>query len=133
MREPGWQPDNGNRPHESAGAVAIGARDLLIAFNVELETGDVELARSIARKMREKTGGLERLRALGLTRGPDAVQVSFNITDFQATPVYRVVELVRALAAEEGVEVRRSELIGLIPRRALAETAAYYAHEGAPP
>jgi glutamate formiminotransferase len=129
MRDPDWRPDVGDRPHPRAGAVAIGARDVLIAFNVDLDTGDLELARSIASRLRERSGGLQTLRALGLRREPDVVQVSFNITDFEATPIYRVVELVRALAGERGVRIKRSELIGLVPRRALMETAAYYAGE----
>lgn len=119
-------PDVGDRPHPSAGAIAIGAREILVAFNVELASDNLGLARSIARALRERDGGLTTLRALGLRLRPGIVQVSFNLTDPEATPLYRIVELVRTLAAEAGVEVRRSELIGLIPRRALARTAAYY-------
>lgn len=126
MQKPGWAPDVGDCAHASAGAIAIGARNFLIAFNVDLESDDLEAARAIARMLREKSGGLQTLRALGLRRAPGVVQVSFNITDLDATPVYRVVELVRALAAERGIAIARSELIGLIPRRALAHTAAYY-------
>lgn len=128
-REPGGKPDVGEGAHASAGAIAIGARPFLIAFNVDLASGDLELARSIARTLRERSGGLGTLRALGLMRAPNAAQVSFNITDFEVTPIYRVVELVRALAAEQGVAILRSELIGLAPRRALSQTGAYYAHE----
>lgn len=119
-------PDVGDRPHASAGAIAIGARDILVAFNVELDSDNLRLARSIARTLRERNGGLTTLRALGLRLRPGVVQVSFNLTDVEATPLYRIVELVRALAAEAGVQIRRSELIGLVPRRALARTAAYY-------
>jgi glutamate formiminotransferase len=127
VQNPADSPDVGDLPHASAGAIAVGAREFLVAFNVDLATEDLALAREIAKTLRERTGGLQTLRALGLVRGPDVVQVSFNITDFAATPIYRVVELVRALAAERGVEVARSELIGLVPRQAVRETAAYYA------
>ena len=131
VRRGGIPFDNGDAAHTSAGAIAIGARQFLVAFNVELATGDLELARSIARRIRERDGGLRTLRALGLARAPGVVQVSFNITDFEATPIYRVVELVRTLAAESGVAIVRSELIGLAPRKALQATAAYYAGDEA--
>ena len=131
VRRGGIPLDVGAHAHESAGAIAIGARDFLVAFNVELATGDVALARSIARMLRERDGGLTTLRALGLARAPGIVQVSFNITDPEATPLYRVVELVRALAAQAGIGIVRSELIGLVPRKALQATAAYYAHDEA--
>jgi glutamate formiminotransferase len=131
VRRGGIPLDVGERTHESAGAIAVGARDFLVAFNVELATGDVELARTIARMLRERDGGLTTLRALGLARAPGVVQVSFNITDPEATPLYRVVELVRALGAESGIEIVRTELIGLVPRKALQATAAYYAHDEA--
>lgn len=121
---PEWQPDYGDvAKHASAGAVAVGARDLLIAFNVELATGDVGLARSIARGIRERDGGLPGLRALGLRLRDDLVQVSLNVTDYRATPLHRVVETIRALAARAGVAIVRSELIGVLPYEAV-ETAA---------
>jgi glutamate formiminotransferase len=126
MQEPGWAADIGDRVHPSAGAIAIGARKFLIAYNVDLRSDDLELARSIARMLRERSGGLQTLRALGLRLSPGVVQVSFNITDMDATPIYRVVELVRRLAEEHGVAIERSELIGLVPRRALIDSAAYY-------
>lgn len=131
VRRGGIPFDNGDTAHPTAGAIAIGAREFLIAFNVELATGDIEVARTIARRLRARDGGLHTLRALGLRRDAGAVQVSFNITDVEATPIYRVVELVRALAAESGITVVRSELIGLVPRTALQATAAYYARDEA--
>ena len=132
LRSAGGEPDVGDVPHASAGAIAVGARPFLVAFNVDLATDDVRLAHKIARTLRERDGGLRTLRAIGLARGPGVVQVSFNITDFDAVPVYRVVELVRALAAEHGVGIARSELIGLIPRRAVLDSAAYYAGDESP-
>jgi glutamate formiminotransferase len=122
-----WAFDYGDLPHPRAGAIAIGARPLLVAFNVELETGDIGVARRIARILRERDGGLRTLRALAVRLTDDRVQVSFNITDYAATPLYRVRELVRRLAAREGVVTGRSELIGLAPAEAIAVTAAAYA------
>jgi len=124
-----WQFDYGDVAHASAGAIAIGARPLLLAFNVELATGDLAFARSIARTLRETGGGLRTLRALGIALPNDRVQVSFNITDIEATPVERVAELVRVMAARAGVAVARTELIGLIPEAAIDRAArAYRAH-----
>jgi glutamate formiminotransferase / 5-formyltetrahydrofolate cyclo-ligase len=125
-RDPQWTFDYGDAPHESAGVIAIGARPFLLAFNVELRSGDLALARSIARGMRESSGGLRTLKALGIRLAPDVVQVSFNLTDVDAIPLYRVRELVRLAAKRHGVSLRRSELIGLAPRRAIIRTAAAY-------
>ena len=110
----------------SAGAIAIGARPLLIAFNVELNSADLGLARAIARSLRERNGGLRTFARSGLRLAPDVVQVSFNLTDSTRSPFYRVRELVRLAAGRHGVRSRRSELIGLAPRRAIARTAAAY-------
>lgn len=129
-RDPQWRFDYGDIPHPAAGAIAIGARPILVAFNVELETGDLAVARRIALLLRERDGGLRTLRALGIRLSAQRVQVSFNITDFRATPLYRVRELVRRLAARAGVATGRSELIGLAPREAIEWTArAYAAHD----
>ena len=125
-RDPRWRPDFGDEAHPSAGAIAVGAREVLIAFNVELRTGELAVARRIARALRERDGGLRTLRALGIALGPGRVQVSFNITDYRATPVYRIVELVRILAAREGVAVAGCELIGLAPQAAIDESARFY-------
>jgi glutamate formiminotransferase len=126
-RDPRWAFDYGDEPHATAGAIAIGARSFLLAFNVELQSGDLALARRIAATLRERGGGLRTLRALGLRLSAGVVQVSFNLTDVDAVPLYRVRELVRLAAARHGVPVGRSELIGLAPRRTLARTARFYA------
>jgi glutamate formiminotransferase len=124
---PDWRPDFGDvAKHQSAGAIAVGARDILIAFNVELATGDLRVAKRIARMLRERDGGLRTLKALGLRLGDDLVQVSLNVTDYRATPLYRIVELVRELASQAGVSVLRSELIGCLPYAAVEESARYY-------
>jgi glutamate formiminotransferase / 5-formyltetrahydrofolate cyclo-ligase len=120
-------PDVGEIPkHDRAGAIAVGARAVLVAFNVELETGDLALAKAIARSLRESSGGLRTLRALGLRLSGGVVQVSLNVTDVEATPLYRIVESIARLAAKSGVAIRRSELIGLIPRGAVEASARYY-------
>jgi glutamate formiminotransferase len=122
-----WLPDEGDvARHLSAGAIAIGARDVLIAFNVELAGADLAAAREIALAVRERNGGLRSLRALALPRGDDRVQVSLNVTDYAATPLYRVVELVRRLAAERGIDLFGCELVGCVPRAAVEASAAYY-------
>jgi glutamate formiminotransferase len=124
MATPGWQPDFGpSIPHPSAGATIVGARPFLIAFNVNLATTDVDAARRIARAVRESSGGLPCVKALGLwlvERG--IAQVSMNLTDFTRTSVETAVQTVHRLAAEAKVEVLESELIGLIPAAALVDT-----------
>jgi glutamate formiminotransferase len=126
-RNADWLPDEGDvRRHVSAGAVAIGARDILIALNVDLASADLGAAREIAHAVRERNGGLRSLRALALPHGDQRVQVSLNVTDYVATPLYRVVELIRRLAAERGIEVLGSELIGCLPWAAVESAAAYY-------
>jgi len=116
--------DAGDTPHPSAGAIAIGARLPLVAFNLFLATQDMAAGRAIARALRERDGGLRTLRVLALRLGDGRVQISCNLTDVAATPLHRVVGLVRKLAADAGTHVVRTELIGLVPRRALAEVAA---------
>ena len=129
---PDWRPDYGDiAKHASAGAIAVGARNILIAFNVELDTGDLPVAQRIARQMRERDGGFRTLKALGLRLSDSRVQVSLNVTDYRATPLYRIVEVIRALAAQAGVGVVRSELIGCLPYSAVEESARYYL--GLPP
>jgi glutamate formiminotransferase / 5-formyltetrahydrofolate cyclo-ligase len=126
-RNADWPPDVGNvMRHDSAGAIAIGARELLIAFNVELRSNDLAAAVDIARTIRERDGGLRSLRALAFPRGEGRVQVSLNITDYAATPLYRVVELIRGLAAARGIELLGCELVGCVPWAAVEAAAAYY-------
>ncbi len=110
--------------HPSAGATAIGVRGPLVAYNVILETGDVAIAREIARELRERDGGLRTLRCLGIALDGEHVQVSCNITDPAHVDLGLVYDLTRSYAARYGVRVARSELIGLIPRDALARLVA---------
>jgi glutamate formiminotransferase len=120
------QPDLGGPTlHPTAGAVIVGARKFLIAFNVNLHTADLSVAKDIARAIRTSSGGFPALKSLGFalpSRGQ--VQVSMNLTDFDQTPLHVAYEAVARLAAERGVEVAQSELIGLVPRRALEQAAA---------
>jgi len=126
----GREPDFGPaRMHPRAGAVAVGARPFLIAWNVNLASDDVELAKRIARRVRESGGGLPKVQANGFrveepARGHGVrAQVSMNLLDFSVTPIWLVWETVAALAAEDGVEAAESELIGLAPLGALLDVA----------
>lgn len=126
LREP---PDFGpNTPHPTAGGAAIGARDVLIAFNLCLNTQDLRLARRLARSLRELAGGLPAVRAIGWWHeGYGCAQVSTNLVDWRVTPPHVVVERLKVLAGELGLEVTGAELIGLMPLGALQAAADFYA------
>jgi len=121
----GRQPDFGPaRMHPSAGAVAVGARPFLIAYNINLDSTDIELARRIARRVRESGGGLPRVQAMGIALDdPACAQVSMNLLDFSVTPLWLVWDTVRNEAAGDGIEPLESELIGLCPLAALLDVA----------
>ena len=123
--DPDRKPDFGPSRVGPAGATVIGARPPLIAYNVYLTTGDVEVARRIARSIRHSNGGLCCVKALGLLCR-DKAQVSMNLTDFRRTPIHQVVELIRREAARYGVAIESSELIGMIPQEALLDAAVWY-------
>jgi glutamate formiminotransferase len=129
--QPGREPDFGPaRTHATAGAVAVGARPFLIAYNINLATTDLDLAKRIARRIRESSGGLPRVQANGFSiKELNAAQVSMNLLDFRTTPIWLVWEAVKAEAATDGVELAESELIGLAPLAALLDVAD---HAGAP-
>jgi glutamate formiminotransferase len=129
MATPEGAPDVGpRRPHPTAGATVVGARPVLIAWNIQLASDDVALARRIAGRIRERDGGLPRVQALGLFLAGEArAQVSMNVLDHAVTPLWRVWERVGELAAAEGADVADSELIGLLPRAALEEVADHAA------
>lgn len=128
LRDPDRSPDIGEpRLHPTAGATAVGARKLLIACNILLNTGDVGVAKQIARAIRYSSGGLRYVKAIGVeleSRG--SAQVSINLTDFDQTPLHRVFEMVRREAERHGCAVAGTEIIGLIPRKALEVAAEYY-------
>jgi glutamate formiminotransferase len=123
-----WEPDFGDRRvHPTAGVVAVGARMPLIAFNVNLGTEDLEIAQKIAKAVRHSSGGLRYVKALGFAieeRG--IVQVSMNMTDYQKTPLHRAFVLIQREAQRYGVPIVGSEIVGLIPREALYQTAEYF-------
>lgn len=127
MAHDGGEPDYGpRRPHPTAGATAVGVRPFLVAWNIQLESTDVIVARRIAAQIRERDGGLRGVQALGLELDSlGCVQVSMNVLDVARTPLWNVWEEVVRLAAAEGVLVRDSELIGLLPRAALEDVAAH--------
>jgi len=128
LQNPDRAPDVGDaRLHPTAGATVVGARKFLIAYNVNLDTPDVEIAKAIAKKIRFSSGGLPCVKAMGVDlRARNLAQVSMNLTDFETTPVHRAFEEVKREAESRGVGIVGSEIIGLIPRRAIEMTADYY-------
>jgi glutamate formiminotransferase/formiminotetrahydrofolate cyclodeaminase len=123
---PARKPDFGDtRVHPTAGVMAVGARKSLIAFNVFLSTADVEIAKKIAKAIRASSGGLRFVKGAGfLVRG--VAQVSMNLTDFEQTPIHRVFEMVKREAARYGVAPVSSEIVGLIPKKALEAAAEWF-------
>ena len=121
-------PDVGEpRLHDKAGAIAVGARPFLIAFNINLKTNDLSTARRIARTVRERDGGLPFVKALGFDlKSRNLVQVSLNLVDYQQTPIARAFDAVQEAATRERVEIAGTEIVGLLPRAALDRTAAYF-------
>lgn len=128
VQQPEWEPDFGGRTiHPTAGVVAVGARAPLIAFNINLSTNDVAIADKIARVIRQSGGGLTCVKAMGVyLQERDTAQVSINMTNYCQTPLYRVVEFVRFEAARYGVSIVGTEVVGLVPMRALIDSAEYY-------
>jgi glutamate formiminotransferase len=128
VTNPERHPDIGKpKLHPSAGATAIGARRFLIAFNVNLGTEDVRVAREIAKAVRASSGGLGHVKCIGLAlekRG--LVQVSINVADYEKNALYRILELIRMEAKKWGVQVRETEIYGMIPVAALLHSASYY-------
>ena len=127
MRDPLWKPDFGpTRVHPTAGCVAVGVREFLIAYNINLASSDLDLAKAIARLIRESGGGLPCVKAMGvMLQDRRTAQVSINMTDFRTTPLHVVFEKVRVEAARHGVEVSGSEIVGLVPFDALVDTARH--------
>jgi glutamate formiminotransferase / formiminotetrahydrofolate cyclodeaminase len=123
---PARKPDYGDpRVHPTAGATVVGARKFLIAYNVFLNTTDVEIAKKIAKAVRFSSGGLRYVKGAGfLVRG--LAQVSMNLTDFEQTPIHRVFEYVKREAARYGVSPVSSEIVGLIPKKALEQAAEWF-------
>jgi glutamate formiminotransferase len=128
LAQPEWTPDFGPQQiHPTAGVTAMGARMPLVAYNVNLDTNQLEIADLIAKKVRHISGGLRYCKGIGISlKDRGIVQVSMNMTDYSKTALYRVFELIRIEARRYGVNVIGSEVIGLVPMEALIDTAAYY-------
>ncbi|MEM7126570.1 MAG: glutamate formimidoyltransferase [Chloroflexota bacterium] len=125
ISQPHRKPDFGPVQVGSAGAVIIGARQFLIAYNVYLETGDVQIAKIISKRIRESSGGMLAVKALGLLVEGRA-QVSMNLVDFQVTGLPSVMEAIEQMASDFGTRIHSSELIGLLPQQALLDVASHY-------
>lgn len=128
MQDPAWKPDFGpSAPHPSGGAVVVGARAPLIAYNINLATADLAVADRIAKAIRHLSGGYRFVKAMGVkleARGQ--VQVSINMTNFEKTPLHRVFETVKSEAERHGVAVVGSEIVGLVPQAALLAAAGHF-------
>jgi glutamate formiminotransferase / formiminotetrahydrofolate cyclodeaminase len=125
---PDRSPDVGDpRLHPTAGATVVGARKFLIAYNINLNTPDIEIAKRIAKNIRFSTGGLRYVKAMGVDlKARNLAQVSINLTDFEQTPIHRVFEMVKREAERYGASIVGSEIVGLIPKRAIELTADFY-------
>jgi len=125
---PAKEPDFGpNRIHPTAGAIAIGAREFLVAFNINLGTDDIKIAKRIAKSIRHAGGGLRYVKAMGFEiKDRGIVQVSMNMVHYKGTPLFRVFELVKSEAERYGVPVIGSEIVGLVPLDALVDCADFF-------
>ena len=128
MRNAEWTPDFGPAvPHPSAGASVIGARMPLIAYNINLNTNRLEVAKKIAAAIRHSSGGLRYVKAAGfMLEDRGIAQVSMNLTNYEKTPIFRVFEIVKREAARYGVSILESEIVGLVPSAALTAAAEFY-------
>ncbi|TZE83213.1 glutamate formimidoyltransferase [Calorimonas adulescens] len=128
IKQPGWEPDFGPREvNIKSGVTAVGARPPLIAFNVNLNTQNLDIAKNIARAVRNSSGGFRYVKAVGVNlEDKKMVQVSMNMTDYKKTPLHRVYELIKAEASRYGVSIAETEIVGLVPSEALLETAVSY-------
>ncbi|HEV3141291.1 MAG TPA: glutamate formimidoyltransferase [Vicinamibacterales bacterium] len=128
MASPDWKPDFGpSGPHPSAGATVVGARMALIAYNINLATDRLDVAKKIAAAIRHSSGGFRYVKAAGFKlEGRGIVQVSMNLTNYEKTPIFRVFEVVKREAERYGVAVLESEIVGLVPAAALHAAAEYY-------
>jgi glutamate formiminotransferase len=128
MKDPRWKPDEGPDDfNPKLGATIVGARFSLVAYNINLKTKDLLLAKEIARKVRFKDGGFPHVRAMGVDlKDKGMVQVSMNLTDYRVTNIPRVYEFIKGEAEKKGVEIEGSEIVGLIPLGVLEGVAKYY-------
>ncbi len=128
IKDPAWKPDFGpDKVHPTAGVVAVGAREYLIAYNVNLATEDLSIAKKIAKAVRHISGGFRYVKAIGLElKEKGMVQVSMNLTNYKKSPIFRVFETIKREAARYGVNVVESEIIGMVPLQAVMDTFMWY-------
>ena len=128
LLEEEWAPDFGDRKiHPTAGVTAVGARMPLVAFNVNLNTDNVEIANEIAKAIRGSSGGFKYCKAIGIKlEERNIAQVSMNMVNYQKTPLYYTYEMIRTLASRYGVEIIGSEIVGLLPAEAMIDCASFY-------
>lgn len=128
IENPERQPDLGpHKMHPTAGATCVGAREFLVAFNVNLDTDDVDIAKKIAKAIRESSGGYKNVKALGiLIKERGQAQVTCNMCNYRTTPLHRVFETIKSEAMRYGVNIVRSEIIGLVPLEALIDSLDFY-------
>lgn len=128
IKEEGWEPDYGPREmNEKSGATAVGARVTLVAFNINLDTPDLEIANAIAKKVRNIGGGLRYVKGIGLrVEERNITQVSMNLVNYEKTRIYQAYEMVKMEAKRYGVNVVGTEVVGTIPMKALLDAAEYY-------
>jgi glutamate formiminotransferase len=128
MASPGWAPDFGpTAPHPSAGASVVGARMPLIAYNINLNTDRLDVAKKVAAAIRHSSGGLRYVKAMAVkVEERNLAQVSMNLTNYEKTPIFRVFEMVKREAARYGVTILESEVVGLVPSAALVGAAEFY-------
>ena len=128
IKDPTWKPDFGpGEVHPTAGVVAVGAREYLIAYNVNLATENLSIAKKIAKAVRHISGGYRYVKAIGLElKEKGMVQVSMNLTNYKKSPIFRVFETIKREAARYGVNVVESEIIGMVPLKAVMDTFMWY-------
>lgn len=128
IKDPNWKPDFGpDEVHPTAGVVAVGAREYLIAYNVNLATNDLSIAKKIAKAVRHISGGFRYVKAIGLElKEKGIVQVSMNLTNYKKSPIFRVFETIKREAARYGVNVLESEIIGMMPLQAVLDSFMWY-------
>jgi len=128
IKDPRWAPDFGPaKVHPTAGVMAVGAREFLIAYNVNLNTTNLSIAKKIAKAVRHSSGGFRYVKAIGVELSDKGmVQVSMNMTNYNKSPLFRVFEVVKREAARYGVSVVSSEIVGMVPMQALLNVARYY-------
>ena len=123
-----WEPDFGPRKvHPTAGVTAVGAREYLVALNVNLKTDKIDVAKNIAKAVRNSSGGFKYVKAIGIElKEKGIVQVSMNLTNYKKSPIYRVFELIKLEAQRYGVQIAGTEIIGLVPMDSLVRVAEFY-------